>query len=214
MRQSGFAGLGAALFGTLLMTASCAADPQTTTPQKTQPNDDTDNHSDRALWVETYGGYAWSEDYARFRALVLEGEAAKASGLGEGFLDQAAIDLNYHNPAFGALAYEVGAAHYRAGHLADAFARLGQAQAAFLYYDSYAALRTVDVTALLAEVALALGRAEQAAQLYEQALAMAAVGGHDGARPALVAGLAEAYGTLDPRVGDAIKAARAEADAQ
>lgn len=188
------------LAGVIALVAACA----TQTPAA-------DEGGDRALWEEAYGGYAWSEDYAAFRALVLAGDDKAAAKAGDKFIDKAALDLNYHNPDFGRLARELGAAHRRAGNLDRAVALMGQAHAALLYYDSYAAAETADVTADLADLALAQGRAEDAAALYEQAIAMAVVGGHDGMLPGFVLGLQEAYEAQDPRIGEAIEKARAAA---
>ncbi len=155
---------------------------------------------------ETSGtGTGWQEAYATFRTAVLSGNDAHAAELGDGFIDAAAADLNYHNPEFGRIALEVGTAHQRAGNLTRAADLIGQAHAAFVFSQGYADREAFDALALLAEVHLDADKPDDALRLYHECIAVSVIGGYQADQPGLLVGLADTYETLDPRIASAIR---------
>jgi len=160
------------------------------------------------LSLNPYKDYDWSADYEAFRQRAVEGPDAEAAALGDGFLDRAAMDLNYHNPDFGRLAKEVGAAHQRAGQYDDAYRLYGQAHGAFVFSLGYDDKEACEATGLLADTALAKSDLDNAVKLYQEAISMAVLGGHDDYVDWFWIGLADAYDRLDPRISSVIREAR------
>lgn len=152
-----------------------------------------------------YAGFAWTGQYEAFRTLVLEGEDLKAAAAGDIFMDQAAVDFNYHNPDFGWLAMEVGSAHHRVGHLDRAFALFNWANGAFVFSLGYDSQEAADTTGLLAEIELDRGNLDRAVALYQEAVTMAVVGGRTAQAEAFLKGLAEAYKETNPAAAKAIE---------
>ena len=152
-----------------------------------------------------FEGYSWSDDYVEFRDLVLAGEAKAAADLGDQFIDAASMDLNFHNPDFGVVAMEVGAAHQRAGQFDRARALYGQAAAAFTFARGFADPDAVDAIGMLADVALQMGDVDGAVLLYQEAIARAALAGLEDREDMLFRGLADAYDRTDPRISEAIR---------
>ena len=147
----------------------------------------------------------WKEAYAQFRKAVLAGNDSEAATLGDGFIDAAAQDLNYHSPEFGQIALEVGTAHMRIGNFDRAADVIGQAHAAFVFSQGYAERQAFDALVLLAEVHLDANELDDALRLYHECLAVSVIGGYEGDRPGLLVGLAEVYDKQDPRIADAIR---------
>ncbi len=154
---------------------------------------------------QAFRKYDWASAYADFRDAVLAGDSMLAASIGDGFIDQAAQDLNHHNPDFGRLALEVGSAHHRAESYERAIELVGKAQAAFQFALGYESRESFDALALLADVTLDSGDYDGAIDLYEEGLVVALVGDFIDDIPARLAGLAETYDQIDPRIAEAIR---------
>lgn len=147
----------------------------------------------------------WSERYDNFRAAVLAGNAKKAASIGDSFIDDAAQDLNHHNPEFGRLALEVGSAHHRAGNFDRAATLVGKAQAAFQFALGYDDRETFDALVLMADIALDAEDYDAALTLFQESLVIALLGKFDGDIPSLLKGLAQTYDEIDPRIAETIR---------
>ncbi len=154
-----------------------------------------------------YDQFAWTVEYDAFRAAVLEGEDKKAAQIGDGFIDTAAQDLNYHNPEFGRLALEVGSAHHRSGNFERALELVGQAQAAFQFALGYSSRQSFDALVLLGDIALGAEEYDRALSHLQEAVVVAVIGDYGSDTPGLLVALADAYDQLDPRVAQSIRQA-------
>ena len=150
-------------------------------------------------------GAGWQEAYSEFRAAVLSGDDARAADLGDGFIDAAAAELNYHNPEFARVALEVGAAHMRAGNFDRAANLIGQAHAAFVFALGYADREAFDALALMAEARLEANKLDEALRLYNECIAVSVIGGYQADQPGLLVALAEIYDQVDPRIATSIR---------
>ena len=150
----------------------------------------------------------WQTDYAAFREAVLEGDDAKAAEIGDEFVEEAALDLNYHNPEFGRIALAVGSAHHRSGSFGRAAELVSQAHAAFQFANGYTDRETFDALSLLADITLDAKDYDRALALYQEVLTVAVIGDFTADTPGLLVGLAETYDHLDPRIADSIKTSK------
>jgi len=161
---------------------------------------------------ESFDRFDWVGEYREFQRLAAAEDHARAAALGDSFVDRAAMDLNYANPEFGMLAEELAASHERAGNLERAALLFNQAAAAFTYSQGFATREATVATGRVAGVELARGDVDLAVSLYEEALSMAAIGGHAGEIGWLANGLARAYDRRDPRISADIREAAGRSD--
>lgn len=150
----------------------------------------------------------WRSEWSAFREAVLQGNDAQAAQIGDGFIEDAAVDLNYHNPEFGRIALAVGSAHHRTGNFDRAAELVGQAHAAFQFANGYSDREAFDALSMLADITLDAKDYDRAQALYQEVLTIAVIGEFTDDIPGLLVGLAETYDTMDPRIAENIRASK------
>ncbi len=167
-----------------------------------------------AAWAKTavtvnptsYPQFDWNYEYQEFLQAVKDQDNDEAADIGDGFIDRAAMDLNYHSPEFADIAKAIANVHEKNCNFLRAAELFSQAQAAYQYALGYRSDKSYEALYDFARMSLKAKDYDRAISLYEKTIVLAVIRKETADKiNELRAGLAKSYAPVDPRIAQAIR---------